>query len=79
MHANVTSYKGADIVVICLYFITIVRAGIFGMDFYVVLGRPGMRVSRRKHTTARVGSGHKVTKEDAQKWFVSKYEGLLQN
>jgi large subunit ribosomal protein L11e len=49
------------------------------MDFYVVLGRPGMRVSRRKHTTARVGSGHKVTKEDAQKWFVSKYEGLLQN
>lgn len=51
--------------------------GIFGMDFYVVLGRPGMRVSRRKHATGRVGVNHKVTKADAQKWFVQKYEGIL--
>ena len=51
--------------------------GIFGMDFYVVLGRPGMRIARRKHATARVGPNHKITKEDAQKWFVSKFEGIL--
>merc|ERR1711959_326375 len=25
--------------------------GIFGMDFYVVMGRPGGRVARRKHCT----------------------------
>ena len=47
------------------------------MDFYVVLGRKGMRTARRKHAPGRVGSGHKVTKADAQKWFVVKYEGLL--
>ena len=51
--------------------------GIFGMDFYVVLGRPGMRVARRKHATGRVGPAHKVKKEDAQRWFVQKFEGIL--
>lgn len=51
--------------------------GIFGMDFYVVLGRPGFRVARRKHCQAKVGPKHKITKEDAQAWFVEKFEGLL--
>ncbi|ODN85099.1 hypothetical protein, variant 4 [Cryptococcus amylolentus CBS 6039] len=37
--------------------------GIFGMDFFVVMGRPGMRVARRKHATAKVGSSHKVRPE----------------
>ena len=43
--------------------------GIFGMDFYVVLARPGKRVSRRKHKRSRMGLHQKVTKEDAVKWF----------
>lgn len=51
--------------------------GIFGMDFYVVLGRRGNRVARRKHCIAKVGAPHRIGKEDAQKWFVQKFEGLL--
>jgi large subunit ribosomal protein L11e len=51
--------------------------GIFGMDFYVVLGRPGFRVARRKHARGRIGKDHKVTKDDAQKWFIEKFEGVL--
>jgi large subunit ribosomal protein L11e len=34
--------------------------GIFGMDFYVVMGRPGTRVARRKQKKARIGFGHRV-------------------
>jgi len=49
------------------------------MDFYVVLNRPGARVARRKHASSRVGAPHKVTKADAQKWFIQKYEGVLTN
>jgi large subunit ribosomal protein L11e len=48
--------------------------GIFGMDFYVVLARPGFRVARRKHCTARVGRTHRITKSDSQAWF--KVRGL---
>ena len=41
--------------------------GIYGMDFYVVLDRPGYRVSKRRKCQSRVGIQHKVTKEDAMK------------
>ena len=51
--------------------------GIYGMDFYVVLGRPGFRVGRRKHATGRVGPHHRVTKEDSIKWFEQKFEGVV--
>merc|ERR1711964_955820 len=37
--------------------------GIYGMDFYIHLARPGGRVSKRKHCRGRVGSSHKLTKE----------------
>ncbi|GJU86530.1 60S ribosomal protein L11 [Tanacetum coccineum] len=43
--------------------------GIYGMDFFVVLERPGYRVGRRRRCKARVGIQHRVTKEDAMKWF----------
>merc|ERR1712159_171764 len=52
-------------------------AGIYGMDFYVVLKRPGNRVLKRKQRSGRVGACHRVTPEDAQKWFQTKYDGLL--
>jgi large subunit ribosomal protein L11e len=29
--------------------------GIYGMDFYVVLQRPGKRISKRKHATSSIG------------------------
>ncbi len=46
--------------------------GIYGMDFYVVLGRPGARVARRRRCKSRVGASHRLVKEDAQKWFQKK-------
>ncbi|RXH89126.1 hypothetical protein DVH24_006104 [Malus domestica] len=45
------------------------------MDFYVVLERPGYRVGRRRRCKSRVGIQHRVTKDDAMKWFQVKYEG----
>jgi len=53
--------------------------GIYGMDFYVCLERPGYRVARRRRTLARVGVQHRVTKEDAIKWFQTKFEGVVLN
>merc|ERR1712223_1823851 len=51
--------------------------GIFGMDFYVVLDRPGSRVAKRRRALSRVGCTHKLRKEDAQRWFQQKYDGIL--
>ncbi|KAG5597269.1 hypothetical protein H5410_038501 [Solanum commersonii] len=53
--------------------------GIYGMDFYVVLERPGYRVARRRRCKSRVGIQHRVTKEDSMKWFQVKYEGVILN
>mmetsp|Transcript_10178 Transcript_10178/g.62057 ORF Transcript_10178/g.62057 Transcript_10178/m.62057 type:complete len:183 (-) Transcript_10178:2344-2892(-) len=50
-----------------------------GMDFYVVLERPGYRVSRRRRTQTKVGCQHRVTKEEAMKWFQTKYDGVILN
>jgi len=51
--------------------------GIYGMDFFVVLERPGFRVARRKRAVARVGAKQRVDKSDSMKWFEEKYEGIL--
>ncbi|XP_028402959.1 60S ribosomal protein L11-like isoform X2 [Dendronephthya gigantea] len=51
--------------------------GIYGMDFYIVLGRPGFRISHRRQRKSRVGFKHRVTKDDAMKWFQQKYDGIL--
>jgi large subunit ribosomal protein L11e len=51
--------------------------GIYGMDFYVVLGRPGYRVSRRKHCTSRVGVKHRISKEDGIEWYKKTFDGLV--
>jgi len=53
--------------------------GIFGMDFYVVLGRAGRRVSTRRRCQSRIGNFQKVSKEEATNWFKQKYEGLVLN
>ncbi len=42
-----------------------------GMDFYICLERPGYRVARRRKQKTRVGVQHKVTKDDAIKWWVA--------
>lgn len=46
--------------------------GIYGMDFYIVLCRPGYRVSYRKRKRGKIGPNHRVTKEEAMKWFQQK-------
>ncbi|OBZ73716.1 60S ribosomal protein L11 [Grifola frondosa] len=51
--------------------------GIFGMDFYVVMGRPGARVARRKHKKARIGFQHRVRKEDTVAWFKQRFDGII--
>jgi hypothetical protein len=48
-----------------------------GMDFYVVLERAGYRVARRRRCKNKVGHQHKLTKEDAMKWFQQKFEGII--
>eukprot|EP00873_Tetraselmis_striata_P010955 jgi/Tetstr1/431219/TSEL_020931.t1 len=53
--------------------------GIYGMDFFVCLERPGYRVARRREQQGRVGVQHRVTKEDAIKWFQTKFEGVVLN
>ena len=49
------------------------------MDFYVVLGRPGMNVRHRKRKNGRVGTPHMLHKDDAMKWFQTKYDGIILN
>merc|ERR1712180_414627 len=51
--------------------------GIYGMDFYVVLVRPGYNVAYRRRKKSKVGFKHKITKIESQKWFQSKYDGIL--
>jgi len=51
--------------------------GIYGMDFFVVMGRPGFRVSRRKHSPGKLGPSHKVTKAESIDWFKQKYDGIV--
>ena len=50
-----------------------------GMDFYVVLERAGYRVSRRRRCRTKIGKQHKLTKEDAMKWFQAQFEGIILN
>ena len=39
--------------------------GIFGMDFYVVLKRPGGRVTLRRRCQSKIGAKHRISKEDS--------------
>merc|ERR1712013_456730 len=39
--------------------------GIYGMDFYVVLARPGYNIAYRRRKKSRVGFQHKITKTDS--------------
>ncbi|KAJ2738418.1 60S ribosomal protein L11, partial [Coemansia sp. BCRC 34301] len=51
--------------------------GIFGMDFYVVMGRPGFRVSRRKHAPSRIGAPHRINKQETMEWYKKKFDGIV--
>jgi len=51
--------------------------GIYGMDFYVVLGRPGARVAKRRRAQSKIGTTHRVRKEHAVQWFKDTYQGIV--
>merc|ERR1712094_75279 len=52
--------------------------GIYGLDFYCVMGRAGgTRVPKRKIKRAKIGAPHRITKEETMKWFVQKFDGVL--
>jgi len=53
--------------------------GIYGMDFYCCVARPGGRVARRKRATAKVGANHRITHVDSIKWFKQKYDAIVLN
>ena len=47
------------------------------MDFYVVLGRAGFDIGKRKHKKAHMGASHKISKDEAIKWFQQTYDGVI--
>lgn len=51
--------------------------GIYGMDMYVVLGRKGERVAHRRRAVGTVGTHHRISREEAKKWFQDTYEGII--
>merc|ERR1712045_989878 len=51
--------------------------GIYGMDFYVVLKRPGFSITQRRRRKAKIGLQHKLTETDGQRWFQTKYDGII--
>ncbi len=53
--------------------------GIYGLDFYVVMGRSGFRVSRRRKQTSVVGTHHLVSKEETVRWYQQKFDGIVLN
>ena len=51
--------------------------GIYGMDFFVVLTRPGKRVVKRKSRRSTFGNFQKINKEEAKQWFIEKLGGTV--
>lgn len=51
--------------------------GIFGCNFFVVMSRPGQRVSKRRRATSKVGKSHRITKEDTIRWYLQQFEGVV--
>lgn len=40
---------------------------------------PGFNVAKRRRKAGKVGFAHRLTKEDAMKWFQQKYDGVILN
>merc|ERR1719342_1385838 len=51
--------------------------GIFGLNYFVVLERPGTRVSKRKRCKSSVGKKQRIVADEAQNWFKTEFEGIL--
>ena len=53
------------------------QIGIYGMDFYVVLGRAGARTQVKKRKRGRIGVGHRVSKLEAMKWVQTTFQTAI--
>merc|ERR1712002_324881 len=51
--------------------------GIYGMDFYIVLGRPGFNINQRRRRKSSIGANHRISKDECMKWFQQKYDGII--
>jgi len=51
--------------------------GIYGMDFYCIMSRPGQRVAKRRKRIGRVGASHRISQADTVKWFKAKYDATV--
>merc|ERR1712118_416086 len=51
--------------------------GIYGMDFYVHLARPGLRTQYRKTKRGKIGCAHRLKRDEGVKWFQTKYDGII--
>ncbi len=49
------------------------KIGVFGMDVCVKLCRPGFRVMYRRRRRSKIGSSHRITKEEAISFIRSKF------
>lgn len=49
------------------------------MNFFVVLGRAGRRVSVRRRQRTRLGNNQQVSKEEAMEWFKTQFDGMVLN
>jgi large subunit ribosomal protein L11e len=49
------------------------------VDFYVILGRAGGQVAKRKHCRSTIGLPQKVRQADAITWFKNKYDAIVLN
>merc|ERR1712177_98436 len=51
--------------------------GIYGMDFYCCMTRPGERVAKRRRCKSKIGAGHLIRQEETLKWFKNRFEGIV--
>merc|ERR1711977_451085 len=51
--------------------------GIYGMDFYCCMERPGERVARRRRCKTKVGASHRINQQETVKWFKNRFEGIV--
>jgi len=53
------------------------QIGIYGMDFFVVLSRPGLRVAQRRRCKKRLGPRQRISRDEAIRWFESTFGGMI--
>ncbi|CAI7579846.1 hypothetical protein PCG10_005684 [Penicillium crustosum] len=51
--------------------------GIYGMDFFVCMDRPGARVAKRRRCQSKIGVNHRITTAETMKWYKTKYDGII--